>query len=343
MTAHDDTIDAEMEVRAGRRAPFTMVGDWVLTSGVKPQAHTLYWALSAHVSMTRSDADVWPKQEVLAQLCGFSRTQSLAPYLDQLVEIGAIEMELIRYAGNSRQRYRYTVHENPPEGYTGPTSLADLYAALGESEDGVVIVPKEGRQGQAGGVATAAAQAATDAPKKPRRRTRAKTDAPDAPAAPKPLTARQQAAAERRAAAAAEKERQAQEKAAAKEAAAEEEAALMKRAHKGADLWLNKEGPKVIGAPYPGNARAAFFAVRTMIRDALAAGYSSDEVLALLKAGGEYKPQPDRFRNALAAARTGRPARAPGGRPPMYNDAIHERSNGPAHTPTAAEIAAALD
>ncbi|WP_431959418.1 hypothetical protein [Actinacidiphila sp. bgisy160] len=342
MTAHD-TVDAELEVRAGRRAPFTMVGDWVLLSGVKPAAHTLYWALSAHVSMTRGDADVWPTQEVLAQICGFSRTQSLTPYLDQLVEIGAIESELIRYAGNSRQRYRYTVHENPPEGYTGPVSFKDFYAARGEAEDGIVIAPKEGRQGQAGGEATAAAQAATDAPKKPRRRSRPKPDSEDAPAAAKPLTERQKTVAAARAKKAEERERQAQEKAAEKERKAEEEKALVSRAQTAANWWLKDEGPKVIGAPYAGNTRSAFFALRGMIRDALAAGYTNVEIGAVLRAMRDYKPQPDRFRSALAAERTGRPARVPAGRAPMYDDSIHERSSGPARKPTAAEIAAALD
>jgi hypothetical protein len=121
-------LDQQIEIQIGRRAPFTQIGDWVLVSAVSDRAVALYCRLSMHINVTRGDTEVWPALEVLAEWAGFSKSESITPYLDELVVIGAVSVEQSRYANGLRARNRYVVHQTPEAGYVGPLSAADYYA-----------------------------------------------------------------------------------------------------------------------------------------------------------------------------------------------------------------------
>ena len=120
-------LDEQIEIVAGRRAPFTMLGDWVALSGIDDHAKALYWCLSMHVNVTRGDTEVWPSRYTLAEWCGFAKAESVDRYLAQLVDLGAVEIRQHRHAGGMRARNRYIVHGNPPDDYTGARSLHEWY------------------------------------------------------------------------------------------------------------------------------------------------------------------------------------------------------------------------
>lgn len=121
------TLDVQIEVAAGRRAPYTQLGDWVALSGVSAHAKALYWHLSMHVNIERGDFEVWPSRETLAEWCGFTKTSSVDRYVAELAAIGAVEVRVRRYANGMRTRNRYVIHQAPPAGHTGPRSLAEWY------------------------------------------------------------------------------------------------------------------------------------------------------------------------------------------------------------------------
>ncbi|KJE19393.1 Helix-turn-helix domain, partial [Frankia torreyi] len=116
-----------MEIAAGRRAPFTMLGDWVALSGIDDHAKALYWCLAMHVNVARDDTEVWPSRYTLAEWCGFAKAESVDRYLAQLVELGAIEVRQHRHAGGMRARNRYLVHGSPSDDYAGARSLHEWY------------------------------------------------------------------------------------------------------------------------------------------------------------------------------------------------------------------------
>ena len=130
--AHDHTPD-ELEITLGRRAPFTQVGDWVMLANIRHASKVLYWALSAHINSGRrreGDTDVWPTQEALAQMLGYSRADKVRPLLEELVAIDAIEIQKVPVPkGGNRERSIYTVHQTPPPGFVGLESLAEFHAA----------------------------------------------------------------------------------------------------------------------------------------------------------------------------------------------------------------------
>ncbi|WP_131787344.1 helix-turn-helix domain-containing protein, partial [Protofrankia symbiont of Coriaria ruscifolia] len=120
-------LDEQIEIAVGRRAPYTQLGDWVALSGITDHAKALYWHLSMHINTRRGDTEVWPTRDVLAEWSGFSRPNSIDRYLTELVDLGAIEIVTSRYANGMRSRNCYMIHQSPPAGYTGPTSLAEFY------------------------------------------------------------------------------------------------------------------------------------------------------------------------------------------------------------------------
>lgn len=113
------------EARLGRSGPiFTRTPEWVLASECSPQAYTLYAALLAHVNRQRGDGIVWPGMDTLAAIVGFRRRQSLRPYIAELEAIGAVDVE--RNPRSMRRGFVYVVHELPPEGYSGPLTVAEF-------------------------------------------------------------------------------------------------------------------------------------------------------------------------------------------------------------------------
>lgn len=114
-----------VELRAGRRPPQkTEVFDWVTLSGVSPHAIALYVILRMHVNRARDDEEVWTSTLTLAVLMGLSRGDKIKPYLDELVEIGAVEVA----RGGLHRKNRYTVHSLPPADYRGVLDVKTWYA-----------------------------------------------------------------------------------------------------------------------------------------------------------------------------------------------------------------------
>ncbi|MFI5688428.1 hypothetical protein [Streptomyces sp. NPDC051636] len=134
MTLSDpDALDAAFETALGRRAPFTMVSDWVLLSGATSDARTLYWGLSAHINVTRDDTEVWPGLVTLARMLHLKKPEQVARYMLELEVIGAVDV--IRSVAGLNRRNRYVVHQTPPTGYTGMQSLGQWYGANRSARD----------------------------------------------------------------------------------------------------------------------------------------------------------------------------------------------------------------
>lgn len=128
--SHPDepTADEVLEARTGTRVPYTMVGDWVLLSNLSPQAKLLYALLAAHINIAEGDRKVWPSLETLAGWMGVKQPRSVSKYIDELVEIGALQKEQQRTADGMRTRNAYYVEGEPPAGLATPTRFSDFYA-----------------------------------------------------------------------------------------------------------------------------------------------------------------------------------------------------------------------
>jgi hypothetical protein len=112
-------------VRGGRRAPDkTDIHNWVALSGIDPEAIALYNLLRMHVNRERGDDLVWTSQLSLAVMMGKPRADKISPLLKALEELGAIDIHKVGVPCHNE----YTVHQLPPRGYTGPTTLKAWYA-----------------------------------------------------------------------------------------------------------------------------------------------------------------------------------------------------------------------
>lgn len=129
--------NAETEgIISGRRYPFHVVGDWIALAidpatgkRLSPQSRAMYSTLMMHVNHKRGDGVVWPGTAALAELSGLSRADKVKPWIDPLVRIQAVEVHVIRWGERmEKSRNIYVVHETPPPGYQGMTSLAEFYA-----------------------------------------------------------------------------------------------------------------------------------------------------------------------------------------------------------------------
>ncbi|MFD9248363.1 hypothetical protein [Streptomyces bottropensis] len=146
MTSHEiDELDEQFEVVIGRKAPYSMIPDWVTLYPaskshpqyqgkiLSPTAKAVYNVLAMHVNVSRGDSACWPSRKTIARILGFSREQSVDQYLDQLDEADAIDREAITRA-NGAKGVRYVVHQTPPEGYEGETSVGEHYKHRREEE-----------------------------------------------------------------------------------------------------------------------------------------------------------------------------------------------------------------
>lgn len=116
--------DQEVDFAAGKRsATYTDIKDWVPLSGVSDAAVRYYGILRMHVNRRRGDRKVRATTLTLAKLMGRSRGDKTAPWLAELITIGAVEVRREGLSG----RYHYTINEDPPDGYTGPVNLAEWY------------------------------------------------------------------------------------------------------------------------------------------------------------------------------------------------------------------------
>jgi hypothetical protein len=283
-----DDLIPELEFRAGRMpdVQFTQVPNWVfLADGIKPQAQALYVQLVMHLNRSRGDSLVWPSQKSLAARLGLNRVQSLTQYVEQLEELGAIEVEKQRYQGKMRQRCVYTIHMVPPDGYTGPMDL-DQWSAAHED---ILRGKKPAEQAEAPTRQPQPAAEPTTAPT-----TDDASDTPAAPTEPKTPKTRKKAT----------KSPEAQ--------------ALEDKATAGAEWWWGQRKTKATPdpkpgrlaelvalkkiAPYVGNKGSAYHATRTMILNALKAGYDSGTIATALEEGGRAFPSRQQFEDACAAA-----------------------------------------
>lgn len=117
----EDLFDGN-PVETGRRAlPFTYVHDWVALSGISPAAICLYMILRMHVYDKSGTRTCGTRQEDLALMMGLSEGTKVSRYLKELVALSAVDV--VRWGSPGRNKY--VVHETPPDGYTGPVSIAD--------------------------------------------------------------------------------------------------------------------------------------------------------------------------------------------------------------------------
>ncbi|MFI7249811.1 hypothetical protein [Micromonospora chalcea] len=123
MTANR-TTGADVDLKRGRESPqWTDVHDWVALSGVSPGAIALYVVLRMHVNRSRDDDMVMTSTLTLAVLMGMSRGDKIKGYLDELVTLGAVDVD----RSGLHRRNTYTVHQLPPPGYSGKITLKAWY------------------------------------------------------------------------------------------------------------------------------------------------------------------------------------------------------------------------
>lgn len=112
-----------LELEAEDEPGFAQVGHWVLFNHhISPVARLLYGEMVAFVNRGRrrrsGDTDVWPTLPLLAVLIGVGSGDQVTPYLDELVQVGAIVRRASFDPKGRRTRNRYGVRFNPPRGHT---------------------------------------------------------------------------------------------------------------------------------------------------------------------------------------------------------------------------------
>ncbi|MFJ8301346.1 hypothetical protein ACIQ9R_36345 [Streptomyces sp. NPDC094447] len=325
-------VEEQLKIAAGRRAaPFTMVPEWVTVHpDLDPQAKALYDALAAHVNVGRADGKVWPTRLLLAMMLGWSREQSVDPYLRQLSKAGAITIDEDRRADGSLNRRPdgsvkkiYFVHETPPDDYTGPKNLAEFYA---QARVKVQELREAKAAKKAAKKAAPASEQPADAPQTPppakkaaparaakAAQPAAEANAPTAPAAaPKPKP---------------KPPRRGKDK-------TPEEIRLDQLADEGAHRWWDVEAPKLVAAKkmtsYLGDSQRGFLGVRTLIRQALAAKpnpYQPHQVMEALVLGAQWLPHRTGFERALSKVSGVRAAPSGTQRPRLYRDSQWTEGN----------------
>lgn len=111
-----------IEIEAEDEPGFVQVGHWILFNHhLSPVARCLYGELAAFVNRGRrrqGDTDVWPSLNLLAILIGVGKGDQVTPYLDELVQVGAIVRRARYDSLGRRTRNKYGVRFNPPAGHT---------------------------------------------------------------------------------------------------------------------------------------------------------------------------------------------------------------------------------
>ncbi|WP_260614840.1 hypothetical protein [Streptomyces sp. WAC05292] len=266
-------LDEQYEVVAGRKAPYTMVPHWItLHEALDPQAKAVYDVLAMHVNQSRQDDVVWPTRSTIAEMLGWSREQSPDKYIQQLEAVGAIDTEAFTRPNGAAGK-KYIVHQTPPHGFKGATTVAEWY--------------RRKRQALA-----AAGPART--PGRPRKAV-APAPAPDDTDTPKPSTAKKATAKKAPA-----------KKATAKKERTEAEVLLDQRAQKGAQIWWDERAPAHVEAKQmsrltgtPQQRSRKFLALRGMIRGALAVNYDPRQILDALEEMKLWVPSAQQFDAAL--------------------------------------------
>lgn len=115
---------------------YTPTPVWITLAKIPAQSKVAWSLLAEHANVGRQmgvTKITAPKMETVAKAIGTNR-HKLRDYFKALVEIGAMQITEFRYMGGMRRGYRYKMRFNPPTGYTGPTSLAEYYRDLGDTQ-----------------------------------------------------------------------------------------------------------------------------------------------------------------------------------------------------------------
>lgn len=133
----NDFIDEGSFIDCDTDMPFyTPVPMWITLAKIPPQSKIAWTFLAEHTNVGRQmgvKRITAPKMETIAKALGTSR-QRLRGFFDALEEIGALKITEFRYMGGMRRGYTYKVYSKVPEGYDGPTSLAEYYKGLGVTQ-----------------------------------------------------------------------------------------------------------------------------------------------------------------------------------------------------------------
>jgi hypothetical protein len=135
-------LDAvEHAVRSGRKFGYATVGEWVLLApGISDRAVRIYCLLRMHCQGI--DERAWPAQKTLAEMLGIKKTDGIGRAIQELVALGAVDVEVTAHARGRRNVY--VVHEAPPEGYSqGPLDRNDFYDRRDDRSSGGVT-PESG-------------------------------------------------------------------------------------------------------------------------------------------------------------------------------------------------------
>ncbi|OLL70168.1 hypothetical protein Ae263Ps1_6383c [Pseudonocardia sp. Ae263_Ps1] len=114
-------LDDEFTVRGGREPSVTAIGHWVVFSGVSSLAVHIYILLKTYLNLPDADK---PGVDGLAKLTAAPTPEDVQTALDELIGIGAIDIDIIP-ARNGRTRRRWTIHEAPPEDDDQPSAPSD--------------------------------------------------------------------------------------------------------------------------------------------------------------------------------------------------------------------------
>lgn len=128
---YGDPAADDNEIRTGRGdCSWTQMGDWVLLAPGPDRGKVIYGLLRMHLNHGKGDKKAWPSQATLAQMLQVKRTDTVSDGIQWLVEIGAVDIEVVRY-GKDRMRARniYTVHLAPSADYTGIVDHKQWYSA----------------------------------------------------------------------------------------------------------------------------------------------------------------------------------------------------------------------
>ena len=148
----------EIVVEIGRRAPFSQLGDWVALSGASAQAKALYWHLSMHINISSGETKAWPSRRMLANALGLKKTSSVDTYIQELVDLEAIDKKARKSSSGGHDTNLYLIHQTPPPGYKGPADIGQWYKSQrtatttpsakkgtrGSGKKGTRVAPKKG-------------------------------------------------------------------------------------------------------------------------------------------------------------------------------------------------------
>jgi hypothetical protein len=109
----------------GDTLPFSQPPHWLMLAPISAGAKTLYTLLVMHVNREDpANRTCWPEQQTLAEMMGFTRHQSVAPYIDELERLGAMTVDRVRNPKQPlrKRNYYHMVMANDP----APAGIVDL-------------------------------------------------------------------------------------------------------------------------------------------------------------------------------------------------------------------------